>query len=34
MKAMGKVVSAVRAQAGATADGAAIANKVKSALSA
>jgi uncharacterized protein YqeY len=34
MKAMGKVVSAVRAKAGATADGAAIANKVKAALSA
>ncbi len=34
MKAMGKVVSAVRAQAGPTADGAAIANKVKAALSA
>ncbi|MBI4933865.1 MAG: GatB/YqeY domain-containing protein [Actinobacteria bacterium] len=33
MKAMGKVVSAVRAKAGATADGAAIANKVKAALS-
>ncbi len=34
MKAMGKVVSAVRAKAGPTADGAAIAAKVKSALSA
>lgn len=34
MKAMGKVVSAVRAKAGPTADGAAIANKVKAALSA
>ena len=33
MKAMGKVVSAVRAKAGPTADGAAIANKVKAALS-
>jgi uncharacterized protein YqeY len=34
MKAMGKVVSAVRAKAGPTADGAAIAAKVKTALSA
>jgi len=34
MKAMGKVVAAVRAKAGPTADGAAIAAKVKSALSA
>lgn len=34
MKAMGKVVAAVRAKAGPTADGAAIANKVKAALSA
>jgi uncharacterized protein len=34
MKAMGKVVSAVRAKAGPTADGAAIAAKVKAALSA
>ena len=34
MKAMGKVVSAVRAKAGPSADGAAIAAKVKSALSA
>ena len=34
MKAMGKVVAAVRAKAGPTADGAAIANKVKTALSA
>lgn len=34
MKAMGKVVSAVRAKAGPTADGAAIATKVKAALSA
>ena len=34
MKAMGRVVSAVRAKAGPTADGAAIAAKVKSALSA
>jgi hypothetical protein len=32
MKAMGRVVSAVRAKAGPTADGAAIAAKVKSAL--
>jgi uncharacterized protein len=34
MKAMGRVVSAVRAKAGPTADGAAIAAKVKAALSA
>ena len=34
MKAMGKVVAAVRAKAGPTADGAAIAAKVKTALSA
>ena len=34
MKAMGRVVSAVRAQAGPTADGSAIAAKVKAALSA
>ena len=34
MKAMGKVVSAVRAKAGPTADGAAIATKVKATLSA
>ena len=34
MKAMGKVVAAVRGKAGPTADGAAIANKVKAALSA
>ncbi|MEN9644391.1 MAG: hypothetical protein RL238_1060 [Actinomycetota bacterium] len=34
MKAMGKVVAAVRAKAGPTADGAAIANKVKAALTA
>ncbi|MFZ4718476.1 MAG: GatB/YqeY domain-containing protein [Ilumatobacteraceae bacterium] len=34
MKAMGRVVSAVRGKAGPTADGAAIAAKVKSALSA
>ena len=33
MKAMGKVVAAVRATAGPPADGAAIANKVKAALS-
>jgi uncharacterized protein YqeY len=34
MKAMGKVVAAVRAQAGPSADGSAIAAKVKAALSA
>jgi uncharacterized protein YqeY len=34
MKAMGRVVAAVRAKAGATADGAAIAAKVKAALGA
>jgi hypothetical protein len=34
MKAMGRVISAVRARAGATADGSAIAAMVKSALSA